>query len=305
MYPLKMQPSVKDYIWGGNRLAENFNKDFGSSVIAESWEVSNHPNGKSVIANGVLAGQTLYSVFGDDFPLLFKLIDARDKLSVQVHPNDEFANKYENGSLGKTELWYILDAEPESKLIYGVCDGVTKETFKAAIEQGDIESQLCFINVKKDDCFFIPAGLVHAIGEGLIIAEIQQNSDTTYRIYDYNRFGADGNPRELHIEKALQVINFENTQKNAKPVVGKHGDYIVTQYVSCKYFTFEKIEVENEYNSDVNQFEILFFSEGEGTVEANGVCERFRKGDTFVMPQEVGNYKIQGKSTVLKSYKNS
>jgi len=302
MYPLKMKPVFKDYLWGGTKFKDIYNKNVPFEIGAESWEMSVHDNGKSIIANGEFAGQTVDVVIGNHFPLLFKLIDARDDLSVQVHPNDNFAASYENGSLGKTELWYILAAEAGSQLVYGLNGNVTAETFKAAIEEGKIESQLKFVDVKPGDCFFIPAGLVHAIGRGIMIAEIQQNSDTTYRVYDYNRVGADGKPRELHINKALDVINFN--MKYCQPnttIITKVDKNTITRYIACEYFVFEKIEVESEYKQESNQAEILFFADGDGIISANGISEKFQKGDTFVIPQTVKNYEIQGKCVVLKS----
>jgi len=302
MYPLKMKPIFKDYLWGGTRLKEIYNKDIPFAIGAESWEASVHPNGLSVIANGELAGKPLADVVGGDFPLLFKLIDARDNLSVQVHPNDDFAAKFENGSLGKTELWYVLEAEPGSQLVYGLKENVTKESFKSAIERGEVESQLQFVNVKKGDCFFIPAGLVHAIGAGILIAEIQQNSDTTYRVYDYKRVGADGKPRELHVDKSLEVIGFAgNLGDSVEPLVTKIDENIVTKYASCEYFTFEKIEVKSSYDATVNNCEILFFADGEGEISGGEIVEKFSKGDTFVIPREVGNYEIRGNCVILKS----
>ncbi|MCL2837537.1 MAG: class I mannose-6-phosphate isomerase [Oscillospiraceae bacterium] len=306
MYPLKMKPVFKDYLWGGNRLREIYKKDVPFEIGAESWEASCHPNGHSIISNGDFAGKTLESVIGSEekFPLLFKLIDANDNLSVQVHPDDKFANANENGELGKTEMWYVLHADAGSKLVIGVKSGVTRESFKMALDKGELESQLNFVEVKKGDCFFIPAGLIHAIGKGIVIAEIQQNSDTTYRVYDYNRVGADGKPRPLHVDKALAVSDFSGGAEATAGTSEKIGDNVYTKYVSCEYFSFDKIEINGEYSEKSDRsFQILFMEEGKCTISGDDGEEfTFEKGDTYVIPASLAGYTIKGMGTVLKSY---
>ncbi|MBM7869809.1 mannose-6-phosphate isomerase [Clostridium pascui] len=222
-YPFKFREVYKNYIWGGRNL-EFLGKVLPEGKVSESWEASCHEDGLSIIGNGEFSGKTLYEVikekgaeilgediyitYKDKFPILIKFIDANDKLSVQVHPDDEYAKKYENNSLGKNEMWYIIAAKPESKLICGLRDSVDKERFKKACDEERVEECLNYIEVTKGDIINIPSGTVHAIGEGLLIAEIQQSSNITYRIYDYNRKDANGNERELHLNKALEVINF-------------------------------------------------------------------------------------------------
>jgi mannose-6-phosphate isomerase len=242
------------------------------------------------------------SISADEkFPLLLKILDAQDKLSVQVHPEDDYAMKNENGEKGKTEMWYVLDCKQGAQLVYGFKDGVTKEKFAEAIKNGNPEDILNFVDVEKGDVFFIPAGTVHAIGKGIIIAEIQQNSDTTYRVYDYNRVGADGKLRDLHIEKALDVSDISCSAGSEKTIGNSiyEGKNIRTYYIECKYFNFEKIDIVErsiEYNN--NRMEILIFAEGQGEIEG----ESFKAGDSFVIPASLGQYEIKGKCTVLKSF---
>lgn len=251
MYSIKFEPVFKEKVWGGNKLAKYLSKDVSMDVkVGESWEIACHREGTSKIRNGEYKGLTLEElikhygdiVFGksiekitDRFPLLIKFIDANDKLSVQVHPDDEYAMKFED-DFGKTEMWYIVDAEPGAKLVYGLKKGITKEDFIKAIENNDFDEILREIEVKKGDVVFIPAGTIHAIGKGILIAEIQQSSDITYRVYDWNRVGLDGKPRELHIEKALDVINFDEYIEKPKvesTILHKDG-YKKVNYVSCK-----------------------------------------------------------------------
>ena len=224
MQPMKLSPVYKDMIWGGSGLREYLHKPIPSEHTGESWEVAAHPNGQSRIANGPylgmalgeavsslgagLVGTEVWKRYGNKFPLLIKFIDARDKLSVQVHPNDEQAKRLEGpGESGKTEMWYILHAQPGAKLVYGFNREIGERELEESIASGTIESLLNWVDVKAGDAFFIPAGTLHAIGAGILIAEIQQSSDTTYRVYDYNRMGLDGKPRQLHVEKAMQVVN--------------------------------------------------------------------------------------------------
>lgn len=216
-YPLLLKPAVKDYLWGGTRLKTEFGYE-GGGIVAEAWVLSCHKDGPSVIQNGALAGKTLndaISLWGESaigekaagfpyFPILIKLIDARDRLSVQVHPDNEYALRVE-GEFGKTELWYVVDCQPGARLIYGMNRSLGKEEFRRRIGDGTLPDVVNSVPVKKGDVFFIEAGTLHAIGAGILIAEVQQNSNTTYRVSDYGRIGADGKPRELHVDKAVDV----------------------------------------------------------------------------------------------------
>ena len=310
-----MEPVYKQYIWGGTNLKELYGKNTPGGNAAESWEVSCHPNGFSTVANGEYAGQTLAeaaSALGKDllgatistdekFPLLLKILDANDKLSVQVHPEDGYAMVHENGEKGKTEMWYVMECKPGAKLVYGFKDDITPDAFKASIENNNLEYILNTVAVSKGDAFFIPAGTVHAIGEGIIIAEIQQNSDTTYRVYDYNRKDANGNGRELHIQKALDVSNTNGSRGNerAAGTEVKVGGNVRTLLASCKYFNFEKLEIEERSAECTNgRMEILIAADGDGTI--SGV--EFKKGDSFVIPAALNEYVIEGQSIILKAY---
>ena len=258
MYPIRFENVYYEKIWGGRDL-EAFRNNLPSGDVGESWDIACHPSGTGVVANGELKGKKfdeIISEFGhalvgskvstEKFPLLVKLINSGEKLSVQVHPGDEYAQRVEN-QLGKTEAWYVVNAKPGAKLIVGTknCD---KEVFAKAIEEGKSEDYLNVVDVKKGDCFLINSGLVHAICEGLIIVEIQQNSDVTYRVYDYGR------PREIHVEKSLDVIDFELEAENLsnKEVIKFNGFYKI-DFCENKYFGMQKIDIETECKDCSNE----------------------------------------------------
>ena len=310
MYPIKFENLYYEKIWGG-RDFENFRENLPYGDIGESWDIACHPNGMSIVSNGYLKGKTFEELIkehgkdllGEDFenkefPLLVKLINSKEKLSVQVHPNDEYANRVEN-SLGKTEAWYVVDAKPGASLIVGTknCD---KAIFEKAIREGKTEEYLNKIEVKKGDCFLINSGLVHAICEGVIIAEIQQSSDITYRIYDYGR------PREIHVEKSMDVIDFNLKPINAsgKKLVSFCG-YEKGILCASEYFTIEKYVVSSEVseNSDINKFFIFTCVDGKGTIiSEDGTKMDILRGDSILIPAKLGKYTIQGELTLLKSY---
>lgn len=321
LYPLKLEPVYKEPIWGGKRLKEIFGKDIPSDTTGESWEIACHENGTSTVSNGPLKGKSLKEVIDEygikalgtkireeekkKFPLLVKIIDASDKLSVQVHPEDEYAKEHE-GELGKTEMWIVLDAKPGAQLVYGVKPGVTKEMFKESIEKGTLENLLNFVDVQKGDVFFIPAGTLHAIGEGLLIAEIQQNSDTTYRVYDWNRVDSNGNSRELHIEKALDVTNLSDCmgQEKVKGITNKEGENTRHHLVSCKYFITEILEIQKESKENLNgeKFDLLVAMEGNGAIQYSEGTVPFKAGDSFFIPASIGDYSILGQCKMIKAY---
>lgn len=322
MYPLKFKPIYKDYVWGGRNF-EKLGRVLPDGIVAESWEISCHPNGLSVISNGEFAGMTLKElidrygrkVLGDalpdkdlkKFPLLVKLIDASNKLSVQVHPDDDYAFTHENGEYGKNEMWYIMSAKPGAKLIYDVIPGTTKETFAEAVKNNNIASCLKEVEVLPGDVINIPAGLVHAIGEGIMLAEIQQNSDTTYRVYDYDRTDSNGNKRPLHIEKALDVIDFnaKNRKEKAEGLTVKLADNSYkTFYVANKYFSVELYNVDGaiEENPKGQKFHIYVFTEGHCVIESEGSKVEAVKGESILIPASMGNYKMVGNFKALKSY---
>ena len=310
MYPIKFENLYYEKIWGG-RDFESFRENLPHGDIGESWDIACHHNGMSIVSNGYLKGKTFEELIKEygtellgesfenkEFPLLVKLINSKEKLSVQVHPSDEYAKRVEN-SLGKTEAWYVVDAKPGASLIVGTknCD---KEVFAKAIEEGRSEEYLNVVDVKKGDCFLINSGLVHAICEGLIIAEIQQNSDVTYRVYDYGR------PREIHVEKSMDVIDFNLKPINAsgKKLVSFCG-YEKGILCASEYFTIEKYVVSSEVseNSDINKFFIFTCVDGKGTIiSEDGTKMDILKGDSILIPAKLGKYTIQGELTLLKSY---
>lgn len=321
-YPLLFVPIMKERIWGGQVLKEKYNRDLPAEKIGESWDVACHENGTSIVANGEFKGKSLIQLIAqygtellgtrfkkhdfDKFPLLIKLLDASDVLSVQVHPGDEYAALHEGRELGKTEMWYVIQAKPGAELVYGVKKGTTKEEFARAIARGDLEKYLNRIEVKSGDVVYIPSGTVHAIGAGILICEIQQNSDTTYRVYDWNRLGDDGKPRELHVGKALDVINFD-TERTYDKVAGlsvKEGTSIRTYYVASKYFMMEKLEVKGKLDEEANgeYFVTLTVIEGQGKIRYSEGEQHFNGGDSLLIPASLGPYSIVGECVVIKAY---
>ena len=309
MYPIKFENLYYERIWGGKDL-EKFRNNVPEGVIGESWDIACHKNGAGKVANGELKGKGFDEVIkeygnkflgnsisiDEDFPLLIKLITAKDKLSVQVHPNDEYAKRVEN-DLGKTEAWYVVDAEEGASLIVGTKD-CDKETFKKAIEDGNLDKYLNKIPVKKGDFFYVQSGLVHAICEGILIAEIQQSSDTTYRVYDYNR------GREIHVEKALDVIDFSLKGENTQGITIKNDGYDKTYLCLGEYFTIQKYEVNTSVKeaSDEDRFYLFTCVDGEGAIKYNGGEENISMGDSIFIPASLGEYELCGKFTLLKSY---
>lgn len=322
LYPLMFKAVYKDYIWGGREF-EKLGKKLPDGIVAESWEVSCHPDGLSVISNGEYKGLTLSrlvelkgkEIVGTElpekdlkkFPLLVKLIDANDKLSVQVHPEDAYAFIHENGEYGKNEMWYIISAKAGAKLVYDVVDGVTKEAFKNAVNEEKIESCLNFIDVFPGDVVNIPAGLVHAIGEGIVIAEIQQNSNTTYRVFDYDRVDKHGNKRPLHIGKALEVIDFDTSKRKGKSkgLVEKLGNNKEKTYlIANKYFSVEKYVINGiiDENTEGERFYIFLLLEGEAEIIYDTGRIKVSKGESVLIPAALGKYSLKGNFEALKSY---
>ncbi|MFV0507196.1 MAG: type I phosphomannose isomerase catalytic subunit [Bacteroidales bacterium] len=321
LYPLKFKPIFKERIWGGEKIRTFLNKDFSPlSNCGESWEMSGVYGDVSVVSNGKLKGNTLaelvevymgdlvgeknYERFGDEFPLLIKFIDSQDNLSVQVHPNDELSKKRHN-AYGKTEMWYVVDAEPGAKLISGFKGEVSKEKYIEAVENEAVEDILNFMEVSAGDVFFMPAGRVHAIGKGLLVAEIQQTSDVTYRIYDYKRKDANGNERELHTELAVDAIDYEKVDNvrtdydhNAKDV----------NIAKCTYFTTNKVTVGTEVTRDIakiDSFIIYICLDGELEItDDEGNKETIVKGESVLIPALANELVIRSrsKSVLLETY---
>ncbi|WP_428897384.1 mannose-6-phosphate isomerase [Parelusimicrobium proximum] len=319
MYPIKFTPIFKTMIWGGSKLKEIFNKNIPAGNTGESWEISGVKGNISTVSNGEFKGQSLtdlldkhgaeimgadlYKKYGAEFPLLIKLIDARDNLSVQVHPDDAAAKKL--GKFGKTEMWYILSADSGAKLISGFKNTLTKNEYKRAVAENTILDSLACYEVRAGEAFLIPAGRVHAIGRGILLAEVQQTSDITYRIYDYNRTGPDGKPRQLHTEEAAEVINLSDT--NAGPAAEDNEEpNTVKELCSTKFFTVSTINVNGEMKRDyrsVNSFIILMSLEDTITIEYAGGAETLKKGETCLIPFAVkDSVSFKGRGKLLESY---
>ena len=313
-YPMRLHPAFKDNLWGGDRLKKDYHKQTELTPLAESWELSCHKDGCSTIENGPYAGKSLADylrefpdaagIRGQEFPafpILFKLIDAKDNLSIQVHPDDAYAMRVE-GEYGKTEMWVVLDCQPGSKLVYGFKEPVTKEIFQAHIEQNTLMDLVNEVEVHKGDVFFIASGTLHAIGKGIVIAEIQQSSNTTYRVYDYGRKDANGNPRALHIEKALDVTNLEpyHPQKNHDPVRQEGGAKVET-LADCRYFHTDRIHLSGETRRTVDEesFEGIFCAEGTAVLCADETALTLQKGDTVFLPAGMGTYTLRGEAMCL------
>lgn len=311
LYPMKLVPFISETVWGGRRLIDEYSVKTDKRNAAEAWVMSAHKNGSSVIANGEFAGRCLREVYLEhpslggkgcegfsDFPVLIKFIDAAADLSVQVHPDDAYCLKKGSGA-GKTESWYILDCEPGAYLLLGFEKEITREQFRDAIENGTLTEYVKKVPVKKGDFFFIEAGTLHAICKGILLAEVQQNSDTTYRIFDYNRLGLDGKPRELHIEDS---INVTNTTVYSNPCTPSTQDG-VTELVSCPFFTERVLDIDGEFSgvADSNSFVSLLVLEGEGELCCAGETLSLKKGDSIFIPADCGEYKINGALKVLET----
>ena len=301
---LKLKPGFKDYIWGGHRLVEEFGKDFDGEILAESWELSCYPDTPSTIINGVHAGKTLWQyieekgkdVLGtncdrfEDFPILIKFIDAKADLSIQVHPDNEYAMKNE-GQYGKTEMWYVVDAGKDAFLYFGFQKEISREEFARRIEEDTLLEVLEAVPVRRGDMFFIEAGTIHAIGKDILLAEIQQNSNVTYRVYDHGRVGADGKKRELHIEKALDVTK-------RKPADRSKDFY--PHVADCDYFTVDQLELDGDRMKEMRgrvsgaSFMSILILDGHGTISDQEEKLEFKKGDSFFLPAGSGGYQIEG-----------
>ena len=311
MEPIFFEPIYKNVIWGGNNISKIFKRDIEGENVGESWELSAHKNGLSIIKNEEYSRKSLYDLFNDKekktkifgvhasnldrFPILVKIIDANKSLSIQVHPGDEYARKNENDS-GKNEVWYIMEAKPDAKIVYGFNDSVNEENLKNAVN--NIEENVNYIDVHKGDFINIPSGTIHAIMEGIVLCEVQQSSDVTYRVYDWNRVDKNGNPRQLHKDKALDVINLESSKK----VYNYENIEQNTNIYNSDIFNIDmiKVERENEEVSNKETFYAYIVLEGEGSIKAEDFVKKLGKGDTFLIPAELGKYKIKGNLRLMK-----
>lgn len=313
-YPMEMAPAFKDYIWGGTALAVRYGKASPYDRTAESWELSCHPAGPSKIANGVYAGMSLPELtekFGEAavgahaarfpmFPVLIKLIDANGNLSIQVHPDDAYALSHEH-EYGKTEMWYIVDAAPGAFIYYGFSRAVTQEEFARRIAENSLTEVLRKVPVQKGESYLIPSGTLHAIGKGCLIAEIQQNSNLTYRVYDYGRLGADGKPRELHVEKAKAVTRLCPADPQPEYPVRREGGCTAHVLASCAYFTVELLQAAGKaaLTAGEESFQAPLCVEGSFTLRQGSHVLPLTEGKTVFLPAGTGDYTLEGTGTVL------
>ena len=298
METIKLTPACKDYLWGGEKLRQDYGIQSQLHPLAEAWVLSCHPDGPSVVATGPLAGKTLPEYIQEkgpgclgagcekftDFPILAKFIDAKGDLSIQVHPSNEYALAHEH-QFGKTEMWYVLDCEPGATLYYGFQHQISREEFQQRIQDNTLTEVLNAVPVEKGDLFFIPAGTLHAIRKGIVVAEIQQNSNVTYRIYDYGRVGVDGKPRQLHIQQALEV-----TQRTPpQPDPDFHG-----HLAQCPYFTVDVMEGRFTLDCGPESFVSVLVLEGTGALWEGDESMSLRKGESLFIPAGAGQCRLEG-----------
>lgn len=316
MYPIKLNPVFKEIVWGGERLKNGYGYESDLNNIAEAWVLSARNDGDNTVKNGEYVNKSFTELIKNhpeflgkkgekynEFPLLIKFIDAKSDLSIQVHPDDDYARIHEN-SLGKTEAWYVLDCSDDAELIYGFNKEITKEEFEKSIKDNSFLNHVNKVKVKKGDIFFIEAGTLHAIGGGILLAEVQQNCNTTYRVYDYGRL-VDGKPRELHIEKALDVTNTLPPVRSAE-AEGKEeviGDAKVQKLCSCEFFTMTSLKLNGkyEYNCDNSSFLSVLILDGSGSITAGNTAVSVKKGDSIFIPANSGNVVLSGEFNALLS----
>lgn len=322
--PFLLRPVGKDYLWGGNRLNEDFAKNIDLQPLAETWECSTHPDGPSTVASGPFAGRLLTDVLREhpeylgshprtregQLPVLIKLIDARQDLSVQVHPSDAYARAHEHGQLGKTEMWYVLDAVGDAKLVYGFNRPIDRQTLRKSLENGTVEQYLQKVRIHKDDVFYIEAGTVHAIGAGALIAEIQESSNLTYRMYDYGRLDKDGKPRALHIDRALDVANLAGGAEPRQPMrVLRYTPGCASELLCrCRYFAVERLLINTErirtmaqFATGSNTFQVLLCVDGCGVAfPQGGQALPFFRGDCLFVPADSVPIGLHGRAQLLK-----
>ena len=315
-YPLQFEPILKERIWGGTKLKTFLDKPINSEITGESWEISTVENDVSIVANGEYKGKSLnemienfpkeilgtlvHEKFGFDFPLLFKYLDARQDLSIQVHPNDELAKKRHN-SFGKTEMWYIMQADEDARIIVGFNENSSKESYIENLENKTLLSILDSKKVRQGDVFFLETGTIHAIGAGMVVAEIQQTSDITYRIYDFERKDANGKERELHTDLALDAINYNkvDTQKFYSKNINESNET-----VNCPYFTTNFIPLDGQINIQKvdNSFTVYMCVDGNFDLIHNKVTFQYSKGDTILIPASLKDFELSGNASLLEIY---
>ena len=313
MQPLFLRPTFKERIWGGTTLRSDFGYDIPSEKTGECWAISAHPNGPSVIENGAFAGKTLSELWNEHpelfgnpkeavFPLLTKILDANVDLSVQVHPDDTYAQEHENGELGKTECWYIIDCVEGADIVFGH-HAKTKAELIQQIKQGNWNQLLRREKIKPGDFFYVPSGTIHAICEGTLILETQQSSDTTYRVYDYDRRDENGNLRELHLEKAIDVTTVPHQDTASEPTVEMKDGVTITTYVQSEFFSVYKWDIEGSASFNFNeQYLLISTINGEGTFTHEGEQYILKKGINLIIPVNFGPFTISGKCQLIVSH---
>ena len=318
--PIFLRPTGKDYLWGGSRINDEFGKGIALEPLAETWECSTHPDGPSFAVGGEFDGQSLAEILkahpeylgthperGEGLPILIKFIDARRNLSVQVHPTDDFAAAHENGQRGKTEMWYVLDAAKDAKLVYGLRHDTDAEALRESIENGTVEKHLQTVPIGKNDVFFIEAGTIHAIGAGALIAEIQQSSNLTYRLYDYDRVDKNGHKRPLHVQKALAAANLRSSTAPRQPMrVLRYRPGCASELLCrCRYFEVYRMLVNTErrqkvaYRADAMSFRVLLCVDGCGTVSFCNSASNIYKGDCLFLPADSVELSLHGQLQLL------
>lgn len=318
--PIFLRPTGKDYLWGGSRINDEFGKGIALEPLAETWECSTHPDGPSFAVGGEFDGQSLAEILkahpeylgthperGEGLPILIKFIDARRNLSVQVHPTDDFAAAHENGQRGKTEMWYVLDAAKDAKLVYGLRHDTDAEALRESIENGTVEKHLQTVPIAKNDVFFIEAGTIHAIGAGALIAEIQQSSNLTYRLYDYDRVDKNGHKRPLHVQKALAAANLRSSTAPRQPMRVLHyrPGCASELLCRCRYFEVYRMLVNTErrqkvaYRADAMSFRVLLCVDGCGTVSFCNSASNIYKGDCVFLPADSVELSLHGQLQLL------
>ena len=312
MEPLFLKGVLQEKIWGGTKLKDEYGYDIPSDKTGELWAISAHPNGVTTVLNGEYKGQSLDKLWennrelfgdqkGDVFPLLTKIIDAQNDLSVQVHPDDEYGLTHE-GELGKSECWYILSADPVSKIIYGHT-AKSKEELRKRIEAGEWDELLKEVEVKAGDFFYVPSGTIHALGSGVMVLETQQSSDTTYRLYDYDRVDDEGNLRDLHIEQSIDVTTVPAEDNPVDPVTRDVKNGQLTTLVSNDFFSVYEWKINGPVSFEQESFYTLVsVIDGEGTLNADGNTYSISKGDHFVLPSQIQNWELDGNLHIIASH---
>lgn len=316
LYPLQFEPILKERIWGGTKLKTFLNKPITSNITGESWEISTVENDVSIVANGIFKGKSLnelinelpeavlgtkvYAQFGKQFPLLFKYLDAREDLSIQLHPNDELAKKRHN-SFGKTEMWYVMQADADARLIVGFKEKSSPSAFIQNLNNKTLLHILDTKKVKQGDVFMLETGTIHAIGAGIVVAEIQQTSDITYRVYDFDRVDANGNKRELHLDLALEALNYEKIE--AQRLYSK-TENVSNEVVNCNYFTtnFIPLDGTTEINKNQTSFTVYMCVDGDFQLTVYGESYTYQKGDTVLIPASLTDFQLSGKASILEIY---